>query len=174
VNGLLALAGGGVMAVTLMACYGAPSGEGYFVCTNGQTTDDKDHDGYTCDDCDDDNANIHPNALDLLGDGIDQNCDGVDGEADADAGADADADGGSCLHCPQAFAQLASGGTVDPSKLCTTSQTPFDALRSCACDTGCAAVCGDNVCKSMKPNADCGSCIQTTCATQAADCQADQ
>lgn len=45
----------------------------------GTTCKDADMDGYsTCDgDCDDDNPNIHPGAVEICGDGIDQNCDDV-------------------------------------------------------------------------------------------------
>ncbi len=43
---------------------------------------DQDGDGYLeGDDCDDSDASIHPGADDPEGDGIDQNCDGVDGNA---------------------------------------------------------------------------------------------
>jgi hypothetical protein len=53
---------------------------------------DLDHDGYLaiggdCEgsDCDDADATINPNAIDTLGDGIDQNCDAVDGvDSDGD------------------------------------------------------------------------------------------
>jgi hypothetical protein len=64
-------------AVTLMACYGLPP------C---QETADADRDGYPIcldngglgqpEDCDDQNASIHPGAEDPPGDGVDQNCDG--------------------------------------------------------------------------------------------------
>ncbi len=68
-----AVAGGGVFLVTLAACYGAPR----HVCSPDQ---DKDKDGYCgANDCDDTNPAIHAYAQDVPGDGIDQNCDGVDG-----------------------------------------------------------------------------------------------
>ena len=74
---LFAVASGGLMALTLMACYGGPPGE----CEGT----DADGDGYSvgsCDelpDCNDSDASIYPGASDSLGDGVDQNCDGVDG-----------------------------------------------------------------------------------------------
>jgi hypothetical protein len=43
--------------------------------------DDQDNDGYAIpDDCDDSDPNVHPGATDACGDGIDQDCDGVDAE----------------------------------------------------------------------------------------------
>jgi len=48
---------------------------------------DADEDGfYQYDDCDDSNPEINPDAEDEEGDGIDQNCDGVDGVANEDTG----------------------------------------------------------------------------------------
>ena len=46
-----------------------------------EVTSDVDGDGITVEDgdCDDTNPNISPSATDLVGDEIDQNCDGVDG-----------------------------------------------------------------------------------------------
>ena len=56
---------------------------------------DDDGDGFAVEnDCDDSSISINPNMTDILGDGIDQNCDGIDGT-------DADGDG---------IASLASGG----------------------------------------------------------------
>ena len=49
----------------------------------GAPATDQDGDGYLLegDDCDDTDASINPAADDPEGDGIDQNCDGVDGNA---------------------------------------------------------------------------------------------
>ncbi|MBX2797904.1 MAG: hypothetical protein KTR31_09555 [Myxococcales bacterium] len=64
--------------------------------TSTTPTDDVDGDGFTPDegDCDDADPNLSPTATDIVGDDIDQNCDGIDGT-------DVDADG---------YASLASGG----------------------------------------------------------------
>ena len=61
--------------------------------------DDVDGDGFTpCDgDCDDTNALFAPDAIDMVGDGIDQNCDDVDGEdGDGDGWASIDSGGTDC------------------------------------------------------------------------------
>jgi hypothetical protein len=55
---------------------------------------DQDGDGASTDDCDDGDPALHPGASDDVGDGVDQNCDGLDG-------VDADGDG---------FASFRSGG----------------------------------------------------------------
>ena len=86
-RGLLAIGGGGLLSITLSACYGAPcTGT---ACTPilpdaGTTcvdpTEDADGDGYCLDyDCDETNPDHHADADDPLGDMLDQNCDGVDG-----------------------------------------------------------------------------------------------
>ena len=60
---------------------------------------DGDNDGYsTCDDdCDDTNPAFNPASLDLVGDGVDQNCDGLDGvDADGDGYANPGSGGDDC------------------------------------------------------------------------------
>jgi len=73
------------------------------VVSRGWTVDsDRDDDGFAVpDDCDDGNPLINPQAEDLPGDGIDQDCDGADGIADLLSDADGDVDpvppdGGDC------------------------------------------------------------------------------
>ncbi len=81
VRALSALLGGGAIAMTLMACYGLPPCD---------ASEDVDQDGVfpghcynsaPLVDCDDGDPTIHPCADDPSGDGVDQNCDGVDGLA---------------------------------------------------------------------------------------------
>lgn len=70
--------------MTLMACYGMPPqpqprGELPLACAT-----DEDGDGHCLQqDCDDLNPAVHPAATDVPGNGIDENCDGVDGEPGA-------------------------------------------------------------------------------------------
>ena len=104
----LTLVSGGAMSMTLMACYGQPPCDGdagdCLVNDAGDTCADEDvdadEDGFSsaCGDvdCDDKDSTVYPGASDALGDGIDQNCDGVDGIAlPGDAGvADAGGDAG--------------------------------------------------------------------------------
>ena len=72
------LAGGGFL-VTMAACYGAAYRNGPAYAGH----DDRDYDGaFTPADCDDANADRYPGAADPDGDGVDQNCDGVDGWRD--------------------------------------------------------------------------------------------
>ncbi len=61
----------------------------------------------TEDDCNDADGAISPGGLDLLGDGIDQDCDGVDAGADTDSGEDSGDGGGKDDEC-----QCASGGSA--------------------------------------------------------------
>lgn len=81
---VLAVAGGSVIATTLMACYGppprptepAPGATTTQACSPGT---DQDGDGACAPtDCDDRAPAVFPGAPDSAGDGIDQNCDGAD------------------------------------------------------------------------------------------------
>lgn len=64
-----------------------------------ESNEDQDNDGYSAaeGDCDDGDPNISPSATDVVGDGIDQNCDGVDGyDGDGDGYASAGSGGDDC------------------------------------------------------------------------------
>lgn len=84
---LLNVAGGGAVAMTLMACYGGPPREygppPQTPTNNAQTCSDPsrdlDGDGFCENDCDEMNKAVFPGASDPEGDGVDQNCDGADG-----------------------------------------------------------------------------------------------
>ena len=86
-TGALTVTSGGFVALTLMACYGmaynpAMHGPGPEAPACVPTAEDEDGDCVKkADDCDDNNAFILPGAEDPEGDGVDQNCDGVDGLA---------------------------------------------------------------------------------------------
>jgi hypothetical protein len=65
----------------------------------GSTPIDADGDGFTPDDgdCDDTNALVHPTAIDLVGDEIDMDCDGIDGtDSDSDGYAAVTTGGDDC------------------------------------------------------------------------------
>jgi len=159
-KGIAAAASGGVVAVTLMACYGAP-----FI--------DNDHDGFdgNYEDCNDNDAATHPGAPDSKGDGVDQNCDGVDGIA-PDAGPDGESSsssGGMCVSCAQAVGS--TGLVAPPAQFCTPAgQQAFDALKTCACTVSCSADCGANTCQGMPATAACSTCVMTNCSTQNLAC----
>lgn len=158
VRGLVAVASGGAMAVTLMACYGLPPCE-----------DDADNDGYCLqDDCDDTDPTINNYADDPLGDGIDQNCDGVDGY-NPDASTSSGSDGGACFTC----AYLASHSGADEAQACPTSAPLFQALKDCTCTTECSAVCAANVCSGTDGDAACQECVEASCSQQLDACKAD-
>lgn len=90
---LLAIGGGGLLSVTLSACYGGPcAGGSCYEPDSGPRTcedfsQDTDGDGYCLShDCDETDPDTHEGATDDVGDGVDQNCDGADGVAMSDAG----------------------------------------------------------------------------------------
>jgi hypothetical protein len=79
---ILGAAGGGAIAITLMACYGAAYGPPVGPDANRCQPSANDEDGdcvLAAEDCNDRDPAIRPGVPDPLGDEIDQNCDGADG-----------------------------------------------------------------------------------------------
>ena len=76
---------------------------------------DADGDGYTAaEDCDDTDATIHPGAEDSVADGVDQDCDDVDGtDADGDGYADVAAGGNDCDDSDAAIHPDAADSSID-------------------------------------------------------------
>src|SRR5258706_5512363 len=90
---LLAMLVGSAGTMLLAACYG-PAGR-YQGAPMRPTPADRDGDGAPADiDCDDNDPTRYPGAEDPYGDGIDQNCDGVDGWRDQKQQRAAPGDGG--------------------------------------------------------------------------------
>lgn len=69
-----------LLALGAAACDGGNSQLMYGIpITETAVMTDEDGDGYTLsDDCDDDDANVHPGATETPGDAVDSNCDGQD------------------------------------------------------------------------------------------------
>jgi hypothetical protein len=98
-----------LIPLLLLAACGSGNGGSAVVLDTGTDPDDTgtvglpgaddDNDGYSEDDgdCDDGQPAVNPMATDIVGDGIDQNCDGADGfDADGDGHADAASGGDDC------------------------------------------------------------------------------
>lgn len=153
VRGLVAVATGGAVAVTLMACYGAPP---------GGPDIDSDGDGFDeLSDCNDNDSSVHPEAPDPTGDGIDQNCDGIDGDGDAGDGGGGGADGGKS--CTESCGEAITSGIA----ICNTDTKSlglYNSYKACLCGDGvntgpCAIDCADGFCTGQIGSAACSDCI---------------
>lgn len=95
---------------------------------------------------------------------------GQGGAGQGGAGQGGGGQGGSsaCLSCFDVFVQMGN-----PSQLCSASQTIYNNLITCACQTSCANMCASSFCMMMTPSGACQACIQNSCATQAQACYQD-
>jgi len=116
---LASLIGGGAVAITLMACYGAmphhANDPGAVGCYHEYGGGDGDGDGHCApQDCNDTNAMVFPGAEDPDLDSIDQNCDGVDGWRDP----------GAVATPPPADVVDAGPAPVEPTPIATDPSPP--------------------------------------------------
>ncbi|GDX81434.1 hypothetical protein LBMAG42_32450 [Deltaproteobacteria bacterium] len=131
---------------------------------------DPDFDGFVDDDCGPTNGAINPDATDVAGDGIDQNCDGVDGtdtdldgvastasggddcdDADADVmpgasdvdadGIDQDCDGNDGPILPTFVGDLTLGNDADEAWFCTQYSAVLGSLTVTAMDDASSLSC---------------------------------
>lgn len=79
-------------------------------------------------------------------------------------------DGGGCLTCG-AWRADADASSVD---ICQPSLPLYDALADCTCLTGCSAECFSTTCSGFPTPPACASCIEASCATEVAACEADK
>lgn len=110
-------------------------------------------------DCDDSDASIHPGAVDVCGDGIDQDCDGedavcncIDGDLDGYYGYDQ-------VYCPTGDDCDDGDYSVNPGveEVCGDG---VDNNCDGTVDEGCGPVCGDGYCDGFAYGEDCRSCPQ--------------
>jgi hypothetical protein len=103
---------------------------------------------------------------------------GTGGTAGAGVGGNAGAGGG------PACAKTCGDAITDMVPVCDTSPASLDlykALSACSCERasadpmpGCKEVCGDNLCTTAAPSADCGKCLQTgNCMAEFGTCAGD-
>lgn len=77
---------------------------------------------------------------------------------------------GSCSTCSEVLAGAAA------SSLCTASAALFQSLQGCACNPmKCAGACVNSLCDGISTTADatCSMCIQSSCASDFANCSHD-
>ena len=91
-------ADGGEDCPSSHSCYPACDSSRFEVCAEGTCKVDRDGDGFVVDDdCDDTDPAARPNGDDLTVDGVDQNCDGLDGiDVDGDGWASSTSGGRDC------------------------------------------------------------------------------
>jgi hypothetical protein len=76
---------------------------------------------------------------------------------------------GSTSDCESCNAFISSG--PNGQSLCGAAQGIFDALRTCACQSGtCLTQCATDLCENAEPSSNCTSCLMSSCVSQQEAC----
>ncbi|MBW2991532.1 putative metal-binding motif-containing protein [Candidatus Woesearchaeota archaeon] len=123
-------------------------------------------------DCNDSASSVYPGALDVCGDGIDQDCSGSDTTCNC---ADSDNDtynGYDAVYCPTGTDCNDNNASINPGANETCGNGVDDDCDD-EIDEGCGPVCGDDYCDGSAYNEDCRTCPEDCWAGERGACCGD-
>lgn len=76
---------------------------------------------------------------------------------------------GGCLSC----GQVINDPSATYEQLCSQARVLYDALSDCVCLVGCSNECFSTACSNVPGPATCTACVESKCAAQLGNCNAD-